>query len=66
MDPVKGTVYMMKIEDASVFYNLSFDNLRRLCMAGKLAYIQTDKGFLISIDSLENYLYSLRRRLGNQ
>lgn len=47
---------MMKLRPASEFYGISYDRLRKMCLAGEVAHIRTGRDWLINVRSLEDYL----------
>lgn len=47
---------MMKLRPASEKYGISYDRLRKMCLAGEIAHIRTGRDFLINTSCLECYL----------
>ncbi len=47
---------MMKLRATSKEYGISYDRLRKMCLAGEVAHIRTGRDFLINTRSLEELL----------
>ena len=48
--------FMMKLLPASKYYGISYDRLRKMCLAGEVACIRTGRDWMINCRSLEDYL----------
>ena len=49
---------MMKLKPASELYGVSYDRLRKWCLAGEIAHVRTGRDYLINTKSLEDLLNS--------
>ena len=47
---------MITLLEASELSGLSYDRLRKLCLAGKVVYIRSGRKILINADKLAEYL----------
>ena len=50
------SVMMMKLKPASEKYGISYDRLRKMCIAGEVAHIRTGRDYLINVRHLETIL----------
>lgn len=50
--------FMMKLKPASLKYGVSYDRLRKMCLAGEVAHIRTGRDYLINTRHLELILNS--------
>ena len=51
-----GNTLMMKLKPASEIYGISYDRLRKMCLAGEVAHFKTGRDWLINTRSLEDIL----------
>lgn len=49
-------VFMMKLKPASEKYGLTYDRLRKMCLAGELAHIRSGRDIYLNVQYLEQYL----------